>query len=750
MRYSIFAAIFFAFCFAKGAVANANHQALSKRLTNLQGDWYGSYGNSLSENLYPLQLTFSTIEGDRLLGQAYLPAYFNTKFNVSAHLRGDSLVIEKVGVVQGHYMGWKGYYTVKVPKRNYTEGVYYNAQGKPLGVLQLTKQNQVPMVTLFTFKEQAKEAAAHFGVTQIEHSPIWPFETIKKEVLLANSAVVVAKTQPYLIEGAMYMSKMEIPIKLTGIGTQRMLFEINVNDKKYMRGTNGTQTWEYDPSMETVRVTEAQPQNYWENGVDLFRDPIGEDLEQGYKILTITNAMVDSIAAHQLVLQKEGVEKVYYTSRTNHLIIKTEAATHEKYRLKHVSRKGLTVPTLYYHIAQGRRDRYVFDHVNTVGQIDLETFEIPDTLRQQTKKTALVGMKDAHYYNKMGNQSFEANAIHESQQYYAQAINIDPTNALYFLNRGIARTELKDYYGAVADFRRSLDLAPSSSDATNRLGLAKYYLGDIEGALFNFEQAIELNRANIDAYHNQGLAYLQQENYEASEKSFALLTALDSTNTKYYYYRGISLAQLNRNVEAVANYDKALQYKSKDASLHNYKGVSLFQMKAYEHAIESFKNAIALDQMDYIKFENLGDAYYKNGNFEEAIEAYQRAKNLNANSSQLSNDLGLSFYQLEMYDLALQYFDSAIVLNSRMANYFDNRALAKTKLMNFTGAIEDYSNSIELYSEDPEAYYRRGLLKVTVNNFLDGCRDFKKAQELGHEYAADMLNNHCVLKTAEN
>ena len=69
------------------------------------------------------------------------------------------------------------------------------------------------------------------------------------------------------------------------------------------------------------------------------------------------------------------------------------------------------------------------------------------------------------------------NRIHKD---YLEAETDDYTLAYY--NRGLAKHNLKDYNGAIADYTKAIELDPNNSLAYTNRGISKDILGDLNGA----------------------------------------------------------------------------------------------------------------------------------------------------------------------------------------------------------------------------------------------------------------------------
>jgi tetratricopeptide (TPR) repeat protein len=74
---------------------------------------------------------------------------------------------------------------------------------------------------------------------------------------------------------------------------------------------------------------------------------------------------------------------------------------------------------------------------------------------------------------------------------------------------GNARKDLKDYEGAMADYKRALSMRPNFPEATNNMGVCQYALGNTAAASANYNQSAR--QGNTVAKNNQaGIAAEQQ------------------------------------------------------------------------------------------------------------------------------------------------------------------------------------------------------------------------------------------------
>jgi tetratricopeptide (TPR) repeat protein len=83
-----------------------------------------------------------------------------------------------------------------------------------------------------------------------------------------------------------------------------------------------------------------------------------------------------------------------------------------------------------------------------------------DSAIEDYKQALKINPDDADTYNSLGNVLIGNNSS-EALEYLNRAIQIEPNNANAYANRGMARFNLQDYEGAIADYDRSIALDPN-------------------------------------------------------------------------------------------------------------------------------------------------------------------------------------------------------------------------------------------------------------------------------------------------
>jgi len=75
-----------------------------------------------------------------------------------------------------------------------------------------------------------------------------------------------------------------------------------------------------------------------------------------------------------------------------------------------------------------------------------------------------------------------------------------------YYKRGNAKSDLKDYYGAISDYTKAIELKPDYASAYVNRGNRKMGLRDYYGAISDFIKAIELKPDYPVTYYNSGIS----------------------------------------------------------------------------------------------------------------------------------------------------------------------------------------------------------------------------------------------------
>ena len=158
----------------------------------------------------------------------------------------------------------------------------------------------------------------------------------------------------------------------------------------------------------------------------------------------------------------------------------------------------------------------IFISFTGFSQIDTSEHERTDT-------TALIINSPAQLKYNQGVEKFNEGNYPDAVKDFTQAINHDSAFVKAYYNRAVAKSEIKDWDGAKADFNTTILL-----DSAN---------------------------LKIQSFFGQAFIDFKSANYQAAIKSFDIAEKEQFKEAKLYYYRGVAYFQLNNFDEALKNFD---------------------------------------------------------------------------------------------------------------------------------------------------------------------------------------------------
>ena len=135
-----------------------------------------------------------------------------------------------------------------------------------------------------------------------------------------------------------------------------------------------------------------------------------------------------------------------------------------------------------------------------------------------------------------------------------------------------SKAKLKDYYEAITDFNKAIELKPDFANAYFLRGNSKKKLGMSFSDDYN--KAIELNPNYLDAYFNRGSLKDSLKDYYGAIADFTKVLELKPDFANTYFLRGNSKAKLKDFNGAIDDFNKAIELKPDYADAYYYRGNS--------------------------------------------------------------------------------------------------------------------------------------------------------------------------------
>lgn len=205
------------------------------------------------------------------------------------------------------------------------------------------------------------------------------------------------------------------------------------------------------------------------------------------------------------------------------------------------------------------------------------------------------------------------------------------------------------YEKAASEYRRTLELDPTSDDAYGGLAAAYEKLGRLEEAERAYRQAISARPSYWATYNWLGAFYLGHARYDEAATMFSQVVTLAPDSFTGYYNLGAVRVLQGRYAEAIPLLEKSLSIRP-TADARSNLATAYFLMRRYAEAASTFEQVVKLDPSNYVFWGNLGDAYYWTaGRRPEAAAAYEKAINLALERQRVNPNDAYLLSNLAMY-----------------------------------------------------------------------------------------------------
>ena len=141
---------------------------------------------------------------------------------------------------------------------------------------------------------------------------------------------------------------------------------------------------------------------------------------------------------------------------------------------------------------------------------------------------------------------------------FDKSIEINPYTSQSFSARGLLYFQQKEYNKALADFDEAIRLTPYFTGNYINRGLVKYNLNDLRGAMVDYDRVIEIENDNLIALFNRGLLRAQVGDNNRAISDFDKVIQLESGNTIAYLNRAMLRSEVGDQRGAIADLNVVL------------------------------------------------------------------------------------------------------------------------------------------------------------------------------------------------
>lgn len=216
-------------------------------------------------------------------------------------------------------------------------------------------------------------------------------------------------------------------------------------------------------------------------------------------------------------------------------------------------------------------------------------------------------------------------ALNKGGNYQGISSNFEIAEEFY--KSGINKGKRRDYYGAIADFTKSIELNPSHAKTYYNRGYSKFNLNDDLGAISDYTIAIDLNPYDAQSYFNRGYSKANLNDFYGAISDYSRFLEFDPDYSAYLN-RGVAKFNLNDFNGAIADYAKSIELNPSHAPTYYNRGLAKISLGEFYDAIFDFNKAIELNPNHAQAYLNRGIAKVNFGDLNGACKDARKAKEL--------------------------------------------------------------------------------------------------------------------------
>jgi tetratricopeptide (TPR) repeat protein len=266
----------------------------------------------------------------------------------------------------------------------------------------------------------------------------------------------------------------------------------------------------------------------------------------------------------------------------------------------------------------------------TLNSAETNTIFYRQNMSVNDKKPVMTttnGNHNSFVYNYLGLNEMKLKNYKQAIAYLDTAILMDPKEAEYFVNRGLAREHMNDSL-AVEDYQKALRLNPTHVLAQHNLAALEAKYKQTMSAEERISKTIEADSTMLTPYLERAQQRFEGGYFKGAEEDYTMALEIDSTNVEIWLARGLARERSKDYKGAFSDYTKAIDMKENYAKAWVNRGNVLLKLDRFEDAVEDYTVAL-IHKGDYaLAFYNRAMAKIKLKKNTDACADLKQAEDL--------------------------------------------------------------------------------------------------------------------------
>ncbi len=205
-------------------------------------------------------------------------------------------------------------------------------------------------------------------------------------------------------------------------------------------------------------------------------------------------------------------------------------------------------------------------------------------------------MEQEHNYYEVLGVSKDASAEQIKKAYHSLARQYHPDMNSGDINAAEKFKEINSVYQILSDpFKRSqYDQTVGEAQELYKRGVARSQIGDYQGAILDYTKALEINPNWAEVLYHRGFASYKLQDYRNADLDYTKALFLDPYLVEVYYYRGLCRIKLRYIQAGMEDYTKALEINPNFAHIYYQRGLVYLELQEHRLARLDFRKAAQL------------------------------------------------------------------------------------------------------------------------------------------------------------
>lgn len=313
---------------------------------------------------------------------------------------------------------------------------------------------------------------------------------------------------------------------------------------------------------------------------------------------------------------------------------------------------------------------------------------------------------------------------------FTASLRLEPRSQRAYRGRAVAYFEKREMVLALNDLQTAIDMGATSALLLSTRGAVRSEMRDYRGALDDLTQALQMDPRDADAYSNRGAVHVKLGKLKHALTDLNRAVSLAPRNPQAYANRGWILVLEHRYDESLKDFDEAVRLDPNFVRVRVNRGDSWALQGKLDRAITEYDEAIRLDPKFDAAWRRRAAAQRRSGNLPQAARDVNQAIRIAPNESENYCERARLDDVCVDYQAMLKDATKATELDPRNETAFECKACAHSLLGDVAGSIADFSRAIELTPNNGKRYLQRAQMLIALAEYRKALADFDAAVRL--------------------